>query len=144
MRALHARWRSRHWPNFLPGRAMPKASKSSAAGATKVSDVDELVRRGLAAPAAVMAEIQSMAASDDWRVREVAATALVRIGKKHSEEVTATLKKWTKSKDENIRRASSEGLRGTARLAPLSVLPILEALRADSSLYVKKSVANIL
>jgi 3-methyladenine DNA glycosylase AlkC len=46
--------------------------------------------------------------------------------------------------DPNIRRAASEGLRGIVKTSPEQVWPILDLLRADSSLYVKKSVANVL
>ena len=39
---------------------------------------------------------------------------------------------------------ASEGLRHLARKVPTAILPILELLRADPDLYVRKSVANIL
>ncbi|MFH1275570.1 MAG: DNA alkylation repair protein, partial [Candidatus Woesearchaeota archaeon] len=47
-------------------------------------------------------------------------------------------------KDPNVRRTSSEGLRDVARKAPKKVLPIIEKLKKDDNLYVKKSVANVL
>ena len=43
-----------------------------------------------------------------------------------------------------MRRGASEGLRGLVQRDPESVRPVLEALREDSALYVKKSVANVL
>jgi 3-methyladenine DNA glycosylase AlkC len=51
---------------------------------------------------------------------------------------------WAKDKDSNVRRAASEGLRGIVKVDPESVRPVIEILRADPELYVKKSVANIL
>lgn len=63
----------------------------------------------------------------------------------------AVLQSWTTSDDEHVRRLASEGSRPRlpwgARLQALVVdpsptLPILTALRADDSLYVRKSVAN--
>ena len=58
---------------------------------------------------------------------------------------------WSKHHDEHVRRLASEGCRprlpwGQAlpmfKLDPAPVLPVLEQLKADSSLYVRKSVAN--
>ncbi|WP_338865728.1 HEAT repeat domain-containing protein [Myxococcus stipitatus] len=111
---------------------------------TKVSDVKTLVAAGKANPQAVFADIRALAASEDWKVREVAATALVELSKKHPDAVLAEVRKWAKAPDENVRRASSEGLRGLARTQFESVVPVLETLNADSSLYVRKSVANLL
>ena len=63
----------------------------------------------------------------------------------------AVLQSWTSSDDEHVRRLASEGSRPRlpwgARLQslvadPSPTLPILTALRADDSLYVRKSVAN--
>ncbi len=63
----------------------------------------------------------------------------------------AVLQSWTTSDDEHVRRLASEGSRPRlpwgARLQflvadPSPTLPILTALRADDSLYVRKSVAN--
>jgi 3-methyladenine DNA glycosylase AlkC len=63
----------------------------------------------------------------------------------------ALLQSWTTSDNEHVRRLASEGSRPRlpwgARLqalvaAPSPTLPILTALRADPSLYVRKSVAN--
>jgi len=58
---------------------------------------------------------------------------------------------WTRSEDEHVRRLASEGSRPrlpwAARVPalkddPVLAAPILEALRADPSAYVRKSVAN--
>lgn len=63
----------------------------------------------------------------------------------------AVMREWTRSDDEHVRRLASEGsrprlpwgLRLQALVAdPSPTLPLLAALRADPSLYVRKSVAN--
>jgi 3-methyladenine DNA glycosylase AlkC len=63
----------------------------------------------------------------------------------------SVLKTWATSDDEHVRRLASEGSRPRlpwgerlqALVAdPSPTLPLLEALRADPSLYVRKSVAN--
>ena len=51
---------------------------------------------------------------------------------------------WSGAPDLNIRRTASEGLREIARRNPARVLPVLENLKKDSALYVRKSVANVL
>ncbi|SEH10679.1 3-methyladenine DNA glycosylase AlkC [Sphingopyxis sp. YR583] len=62
-----------------------------------------------------------------------------------------TMMRWTDSEDEHVRRLASEGARPrlpwAARVPalkadPTLASPILEALRTDASLYVRKSVAN--
>jgi 3-methyladenine DNA glycosylase AlkC len=70
------------------------------------------------------------------------------------EELTAGLKflaKWADDKDENIRRAASEGSRprgvwcahmGALREKPEQAIAILEPLKADPSIYVRRSVGN--
>jgi 3-methyladenine DNA glycosylase AlkC len=63
----------------------------------------------------------------------------------------AVMREWSASDDEHVRRLASEGcrprlpwgLRLRSLVAdPRPTLPILETLRADPSLYVRKSVAN--
>ena len=63
----------------------------------------------------------------------------------------ATMMRWTGSDDEHVRRLASEGARPrlpwAARVPalkadPTLAAPILEILKADLSLYVRKSVAN--
>lgn len=63
----------------------------------------------------------------------------------------AVMKKWSQDENEHVRRLASEGCRPrlpwSFQLQPLiadptPVLPILENLKADPSLYVRKSVAN--
>ncbi|PKG25494.1 DNA alkylation repair protein [Niallia nealsonii] len=63
------------------------------------------------------------------------------------------MKIWAKSENEHIRRLASEGCRPrlpwgmsipALKKDPFPILPILEMLKADESLYVRKSVANSL
>lgn len=63
----------------------------------------------------------------------------------------STLKKWLNDPDPHVRRLCSEGTRPRLPWAPRipeflknpkPVLPILEALKDDQSLYVRRSVAN--
>jgi 3-methyladenine DNA glycosylase AlkC len=110
----------------------------------KIQDIKELVGRGRVEPEAVFPELRRLAASDQWQTREVAATALVEIGKRHPAAVLQSASRWAKDCDANVRRAASEGLRGMVKVDPGAVRPVLETLRADPELYVKKSVANVL
>ncbi len=68
-----------------------------------------------------------------------------------ADRALATMAGWTASDDEHVRRLASEG--GRPRLPwaahvpalkadPTRAAPILEALKADSAIYVRKSVAN--
>jgi len=111
---------------------------------TKIDDVRELVRRGRDDLRIVAKELHALAASEDWQTREVAATALVEIGKRDPDGVLALAAKWAREADPNVRRAASEGLRGIVKTDPEGVRTVLELLRADDALYVKKSVANVL
>ena len=67
------------------------------------------------------------------------------------EQTLAVMEQWTKDDDEHVRRLASEGSRPrlpwSFRLEPLILDPtpvarILDNLKTDSSLYVRKSVAN--
>lgn len=69
----------------------------------------------------------------------------------HEERMMAQMYAWSKHENEHVRRLSSEGCRpqlpwGQALVKykkdPAPILPILEQLKADPSLYVRKSVAN--
>ncbi len=69
----------------------------------------------------------------------------------YTENTMNHMKKWAKSDNEHIRRLASEGCRPRLPWAmalpifkenPLKVLEILELLKSDESLYVRKSVAN--
>lgn len=68
-----------------------------------------------------------------------------------ADRALATMAGWTRSDDEHVRRLASEGARPrlpwAARVAalkadPTRAAPILEALKADRAIYVRKSVAN--
>ncbi|WP_249340329.1 DNA alkylation repair protein [Sphingopyxis sp. 2PD] len=68
-----------------------------------------------------------------------------------ADRALATMAGWTSSDDEHVRRLASEGARPrlpwAARVSalkadPTRAAPILEALKADSAIYVRKSVAN--
>ena len=71
---------------------------------------------------------------------------------KHQEtKALKQLIRWAKSKDEHLRRLASEGCRPRLPWAmalpafkqdPAPILPILEQLKNDESLYVRRSVAN--
>ncbi len=71
--------------------------------------------------------------------------------KKYPQKTLSVLKKWTKDPDPHVRRLCSEGTRPRLPWAmrlphfmedPTPVLPILEKLKDDPSLYVRRSVAN--
>lgn len=70
---------------------------------------------------------------------------------KYEEETMAQMKLWSQSSNEHLRRLSSEGCRPRLPWAvalpkfkqnPSKVLEIIELLKNDKSLYVRKSVAN--
>jgi len=109
-----------------------------------INDVRDIIERGIRSLYDALPEIRKLASSEDWRKREDAATALVEISKKREDEVVSEMTIWSDEKDPNIRRASSEGLRGVARRNPEKILPVIEKLKTDDSLYVRKSVAALL
>ncbi len=83
-------------------------------------------------------------ADNNWEVIEGVGTALVVIGKKHPELLLNEMRNWSSSDLEAIRRTSIEALRGIAKYKPRLVIPLLEKLKDDRSLYVRKAVAHIL
>jgi len=69
----------------------------------------------------------------------------------HEEKMMAQMRAWSKSENPHVRRLSCEGCRPALPWAqalpkfkkdPTPVIPILETLKADPDLYVRKSVAN--
>lgn len=70
---------------------------------------------------------------------------------KYEKQMLTQMKKWSKSKNEHLRRLASEGCRPRLPWAialpkykndPSAILPILETLKKDESEYVRRSVAN--
>jgi len=70
---------------------------------------------------------------------------------KHEERMMAQMMAWSKHESEHVRRLASEGCRPVLPWAqalpafkkdPSPILPILEQLKTDPDLYVRKSVAN--
>ena len=70
---------------------------------------------------------------------------------KHEKKMMKQMYAWSKHENEHIRRLSSEGCRPQLpwgqslvkyKKDPTPILPILEQLKADPSLYVRRSVAN--
>jgi len=70
---------------------------------------------------------------------------------KYEERMMAVMYEWSKSENEDVRRLASEGCRPALPWAqalpkfkkdPAPILPILERLKTDSSVWVRKSVAN--
>lgn len=70
---------------------------------------------------------------------------------RHGSRMMAVMRRWTSHDNEHVRRLASEGCRPRLPWAmalpefkrePSPVLPILEALKADPSDYVRRSVAN--
>lgn len=92
--------------------------------------------------------IQALERTTEYWTAEFTVRAFI---KKNQEKMMNQLYQWSQSKNEHVRRLASEGCRpqlpwGQAipqlKKDPLVILPILEQLKADPSLYVLKSVAN--
>ncbi len=93
----------------------------------------------------------SMAALERYTASSTSEFAVRPFIIKHEARMMAQMEKWAESQNEHVRRLASEGCRprlpwGQAlesfKADPSPVLPILEKLKADPSLYVRKSVAN--
>jgi 3-methyladenine DNA glycosylase AlkC len=110
----------------------------------KLEDIRELVDAARSDPEGAFPRLRRLAASEQWQTREVAATALVEIGRRHPAAVVRVARQWAVDPDVNVRRAASEGLRGIVKSDPEAVAPVLDALRAAAEPYVRKSVANVL
>lgn len=106
---------------------------------------EHVARRGLEQPALALPALREL-------TRHGSAEFALRPFLAHDLTATlAVLAEWTTSPDEHVRRLASEGSRprlpwGQSLRAlltdPSPTLPLLTALRADPSLYVRKSVAN--
>ena len=108
-----------------------------------IGDVREIIEKGIRSLNDVLPEIRKLALHKDWKKREDAATVLVEISKKKEGDVINEMIIWADDKNPDIRRAASEGLRRAAGRNPEKILPIIEKLRTDDSLYVRKSVAAL-
>jgi len=95
--------------------------------------------------------IRDFAGDKHFGVREISWMAVRQDIIENLEESLILLKEWTKDKNENIRRFASEATRPRGVWAthitelkanPSLAFPILEALKADSSKYVRDSVGN--
>ncbi|GFZ29499.1 hypothetical protein CSC2_00250 [Clostridium zeae] len=93
----------------------------------------------------------SIKALERFTIRSSSEFAVRHFLIKYPERMLSEMKQWAKSDNEHIRRLASEGCRprlpwGIAlsmfKKDPTPVLSILEILKKDSSLYVRKSVAN--
>lgn len=93
----------------------------------------------------------SMEALERFTIRSSAEFAVRSFILRHPERMMRQMMTWSKHKDEHVRRLASEGCRprlpwGQAlpifKRDPAPLLPILEQLKEDPSLYVRKSVAN--
>jgi 3-methyladenine DNA glycosylase AlkC len=93
----------------------------------------------------------SMKALERFTVKSSSEFAVRPFLMKDPERVMGRMKEWAQHSNEHVRRLSSEGCRprlpwGEAlaifKRDPAPVLSVLELLKADPSLYVRKSVAN--
>ncbi|UQZ32618.1 hypothetical protein C2I18_03020 [Paenibacillus sp. PK3_47] len=93
----------------------------------------------------------SMAALERFTVRSSAEFAVRPFLLRDPGRMMAQMQRWSGHSNEHVRRLASEGSRprlpwGQAipmfKQDPSPVLPVLEQLKADPSLYVRKSVAN--
>lgn len=93
----------------------------------------------------------SMAALERYTQYSTAEFAVRPFIIKHEDRMMAQMAAWVEHDNEHVRRLASEGCRpalpwGQALTSfkkdPMPVLGILEMLKADPSLYVRKSVAN--
>jgi 3-methyladenine DNA glycosylase AlkC len=111
---------------------------------TKIDDIKPLLRLARTRPTSLVGRLRQLAASPSWQEREVAATAMVQMSRRHPDVVLTMARRWARARDPNVRRAAAEGLRGLVQCQPVRVRAVLELVRDDSHLYVKKSVANVL
>ena len=89
------------------------------------------------------------ATNSNWEVREMAGYAIRECVKKKFIDTIPFLWSYVRNEDENLRRIVSESLRPLGDIKWLRnpnsndiILDLLAALKADSSIYVRKSVGN--
>ncbi|MBO7748274.1 DNA alkylation repair protein [Paenibacillus sp. MWE-103] len=94
---------------------------------------------------------RSMAALERFTVQSSAEFAIRPFILREPERTMVRMAEWSRHGNEHVRRLASEGCRPRLPWAqalppfkrdPSPILPILEQLKADPSLYVRKSVAN--
>jgi 3-methyladenine DNA glycosylase AlkC len=109
----------------------------------------------------VLSDFVALYGADDFKASMEALAFFTRFGssefavrhflRRDLHKTLAVMERWSSHQDEHVRRLASEGCRPrlpwSFRLEPLildpsPVAPILENLKADASLYVRKSVAN--
>jgi 3-methyladenine DNA glycosylase AlkC len=95
----------------------------------------------------------SMSALEVFTVGSTSEFAIREFIIKYHEDTMKQMRKWALSKNEHVRRLSSEGCRPRLpwsialtkfKSDPSEVIKILELLKSDESAYVRKSVANSL
>ncbi|MHA1166505.1 MAG: DNA alkylation repair protein [Candidatus Hodarchaeales archaeon] len=93
--------------------------------------------------------VETWADHPNWEIRETSIYTIVEGLRKYPRETLEVMKNWSLSSNENLRRLSAEGLRPLTKNKWLRdpskndpVLAILYNLRADDSVYVRKSVGN--
>ncbi len=82
-----------------------------------------------------------LAGDQAWEVREFIANAFdERMGATQGEFVYELMQQWADDPDENVRRVPTNALMSYGRRHPARVLALMQKLRGDSSLYVRKNV----
>ncbi|WP_018751286.1 DNA alkylation repair protein [Paenibacillus sanguinis] len=93
----------------------------------------------------------AMQALEDFTSKSSAEFAVRSFILRDPKRMMLQMEEWSRHSDEHVRRLASEGCRprlpwgqalGPFKQDPTPILPILEQLKADPSLYVRKSVAN--
>ncbi|QYR21326.1 DNA alkylation repair protein [Paenibacillus sp. sptzw28] len=94
---------------------------------------------------------RSMEALERFTARSTSEFAIRPFLVAETERTMARMREWAEHENEHVRRLASEGCRPRLPWAsaltmfkrdPRPIMPILEQLKCDSSLYVRKSVAN--
>ncbi|MES9883477.1 MAG: DNA alkylation repair protein [Sedimenticola sp.] len=94
---------------------------------------------------------ESIAALYKWTKQFTSEVSIRQFLIKYQEKTLEVLEEWVHDPDENVRRLVSEGTRPRLPWAcrlphfqkdPLPVIHVLKKLKSDSSLYVRRSVAN--
>jgi 3-methyladenine DNA glycosylase AlkC len=94
---------------------------------------------------------RSMEALERFTARSTSEFAIRPFLVAETERTLARMREWAEHENEHVRRLASEGCRPRLPWAPAltmfkrdprPIMPILEQLKCDSSLYVRKSVAN--